>query len=126
LLARVRQNVDKDRGAQADLRLSVGVFRAGPVSAGIFTQATWANAKSTNALFGLTPEQSAITGLPVFQLSSGLLFSSVGLLWSVNLNPKWVVVGSFERRRLTGDAANSPLVECLSNSYISAGLAYRY
>jgi outer membrane scaffolding protein for murein synthesis (MipA/OmpV family) len=126
LLTRVRQNIDTDRGAQADLRLSIGVFQKGPFSTGIFTQATWANARSTNALYGLDPQQSAITGLPVFQPGSGLLFSSVGLLWSVNLNPKWVVVGSLERRRLTGDAANSPLVECLSNSYISAGLAYRY
>jgi outer membrane scaffolding protein for murein synthesis (MipA/OmpV family) len=108
------------------MRLSIGVFQHGPVSVGIFTQATLANARSTNALYGLSPQQSAITGLPVFQPGSGLLFSSVGLLWSVNLNPKWVVVGSLERRRLTGDAANSPLVECLSNSYISAGLAYRY
>jgi outer membrane scaffolding protein for murein synthesis (MipA/OmpV family) len=126
LLTRVRQNTDTDRGAQADLRLSVGVFQQGPVSAGIFTQGTWANAKSMNALYGLAPQQSAITGLPVFQPGSGLLFSSVGLLWSVNLNPKWVVVGNLERRRLTGDAANSPLVERLSNSYISAGITYRY
>lgn len=126
LLARVRQNVDSARGAQADLRLSVGVFHGGPVSAGVFTQATWADAKSTGALYGIEPQQSEITGLPAFQPGSGLLFTSFGLLWSVDLNPKWVVVGSLESRRLSGDAAHSPLVERSSNSYISAGIAYRY
>jgi outer membrane scaffolding protein for murein synthesis (MipA/OmpV family) len=126
LLARVRQNIDKDRGAQADLRLSVGVFRAGPVSAGLFTQATWADTKSTGALYGVAPQPSAITGLSVFQPSGGLLYTSFGLLWSVDLNPKWVVVGNLESRRLSGDAAHSPLVELSSNSYITAGIAYRF
>lgn len=126
LLARVRQNVDTDRGAQADLRLSVGVFHGGPVSAGVFTQTTWADAKSTGALYGIGPQQSAITGLPAFQPGGGLLYSSFGLLWSVDLNPKWVVVGNLESRRLSGDVARSPLVERSSNNYISAGMAYRF
>ena len=50
LLARARQQTDSDRGAQADLRLSVGVFHSGRFAAGVFTQATWANAKSTGSL----------------------------------------------------------------------------
>jgi outer membrane scaffolding protein for murein synthesis (MipA/OmpV family) len=106
--------------------LSVGVFHGGPVSAGVFTQATWADAKSTDALYGIAPQQSAVTGLPVFQPGGGWLFSSLGLLWSVDLNPKWVVVGSLESRRLSGVASHSPWVERSSNSYISAGIAYRY
>jgi len=126
LLARVRQNVDTDRGAQADLRLSIGVFDGGPVRAGIFTQASWADAKSTVGLYGIGQQQSEISGLPAFQPGSGLLFNSFGLLWSVDLSPKWVVVGSLESRRLSGDAAHSPLVERSSNSYIIAGIAYRY
>ncbi len=126
LLARLRKDIDSERGAQADLRLSVGVFHGGPVSAGIFGQATWANARSTTALYGIAPQQSAITGLPAFQPGGGLLFTSVGLLWSVDLNAKWVVVGSLESRRLSGKVADSPLVERQSNGYISAGIAYHY
>ncbi len=126
LLARVRKNIDSERGAQADLRLSVGVFHGGPVSAGIFGQATWADEKSSTSLYGIAPQQSAITGLPAFQPGSGLLFTSIGLLWSVDLNPKWVVVGSLESRRLSGNVAHSPLVERRSNGYISAGIAYHY
>lgn len=126
LLARARQHTDSDRGAQEDLRLSAGVYRSGRVAAGVFTQATWANAKSAGSFYDITPQQSAITGLPVFRAGSGLLFASLGLLWSVDLSRDWIVVGSMESRRLYGDAAHSPLAERGSNYYASAGLAYRF
>lgn len=126
LLVRTRQNTDSDRGAQADLRLSAGVFLSGRVAAGVFTQATWANAKSAGAYYGVTPQEAAATGLPAFRAGSGWLFSSVGLLWSVDLSRDWIVVGSMESRRLHGDAARSPLAERASNYYASAGLAYRF
>lgn len=126
LLARARQNIDSDRGAQADLRLSAGVFQSGRVAAGLFTQATWANAKSTGSFYDITPQQSAAAGLPAFGAGSGWLFANVGLLWSVDLSRNWIVVGSMESRRLHGDAARSPLAQRGSNYYASAGLAYRF
>jgi outer membrane scaffolding protein for murein synthesis (MipA/OmpV family) len=126
LLARVRKHTEADLGAQADLRLSAGVFQSAPVSAGVFTQATWANARSMAALYGVTVQQSAATGLPAFDAAGGNLFASVGLLWSVDLSPQWVVVGSLEARRLHGDAAASPLAERASNHLVSAGVAYRF
>jgi outer membrane protein len=126
LLARLRQNTDSDRGAQADLRLSAGIYRSGRVAAGIFTQATWASAKSAGSFYGITPLQATATGLPTFSAGSGWLFSSAGLLWSVDLTPNWIVVGSLEARRLQGDAARSPLAERASNYYMSAGIAYHF
>lgn len=126
VLARVRQHLESKRGAQADLRMSVGVYRGGAFGAGVFTQATWADAKSTGSFYAVTPQQSADTGLPAFQAGSGLLFTSFGLLWSVDLNPRWVVVGSAEARRLRGDAASSPFTQRTSNHYVNAGLAYRF
>ena len=126
LLGRLRRNVDSDRGTQADLRLSAGVLHTGRLSAGVFTQAIWGDAKATAAYYGITPQQSVTSGLAAFQPGSGWLNTSLGLLWSVDLAPKWVAVGSLERRRLTGDAADSPLAQRRSNNYISAGVAYRF
>jgi outer membrane scaffolding protein for murein synthesis (MipA/OmpV family) len=126
LLVRTRQRTDADRGAQADLRLSVGAYRSGPFSAGIFTQATWADTKSAGTFYDITPEQSATTGLPAFHAASGWLFASFGVLWSVELTSDWIVVGSMESRHLRGDAALSPLAERSSNDYASAGLSYRF
>lgn len=126
LLTRVRRHTDADLGTEADIRLSVGVFKSGAVSAGLFTQATWADAKSTRSHYGITPQQSANTGLPVFGAGSGWLSASGGLLWSVDMSRDWVVVGSLEGRHLQGDAAQSPLAERVSNHYLSVGIAHRY
>lgn len=126
LLARVRQHTESDRGAQADVRFSVGVFQSGRFGAGLFTQATWANAKSTRSYYAVTPQQSAASGLRTYDAGSGLLFASYGFLWSVDLAQDWAVVGSVERRHLTGDARRSPLTEESTNHYVSAGVAYRF
>jgi MipA family protein len=125
VLTRARRHADSDRGAQVDFRLSAGVFHSGRVSAGVFTQATWASAKSTSSFYAITPPQSAATGLPAFDAGSGWLFASFGLLWSIDLSRDWIVVGSMESRHLRGDAARSPLAERTSNYYASAGVAYR-
>ena len=126
LVGRVRNHTDSDRGVQADLRLTAGIFAKGRVAAGVFTQATWASAKSTGSFYGITPQQSAVTGLPVFNAGSGWLFTSVGLIWSVDLSRDWVAVGNLESRHLRGDAAHSPLTERASNYYATAGIAYRF
>lgn len=112
VLARLRQNVDAGRCAQADLRFTAGVYARGPFQAGVFTQATWASAKAIRAYYEVP--------------GSGLLYVSAGALASYDLGRKWVVVGSVEGRRLQGDAADSPLVEKRSAWYASAGLAYRF
>jgi outer membrane scaffolding protein for murein synthesis (MipA/OmpV family) len=126
LLARARQNIKADRGAQVDLRLSAGAYRGARVGAGAFAQTTWANARSTGSIYDVTTQQSAATGLPVFRAAGGWLFASFGLLWSIDLNRDWIAVGSMESRHLRGDAARSPIVERTSNYYASAGLSYRF
>jgi MipA family protein len=126
LLLRARKPTDSKLGMQADTRLSAGVLTAGPVSAGIFAQATWANARSANAYYGIDARQAQLTGLPLAQAGSGILFASAGVLWSVDLAPHWVAVGSLEGRRLRGDAARSPLSEREWGRLVTAGLAYKF
>ena len=116
VLGRIRQNIDRDRGAQADLRLTAGVYGSGGVQAGVFTQATWANRQSNRAYYGQ----------PGFDPAGGLLFVSLGVLGSVDLGQHLVLVLSLEHRRLQGDAARSPLAERTSNHYASAGVAYKF
>jgi outer membrane scaffolding protein for murein synthesis (MipA/OmpV family) len=112
LLARYRQNVDTDRGAEADLRATVGVYGSGPWQAGVFTQATWGSSKWSNAYYGVS--------------GSGLAYASVGLLGSYDLNRQWLIVGSAEARSLQGDVKDSPIVDRRTGYYVSGGLAYRF
>jgi outer membrane scaffolding protein for murein synthesis (MipA/OmpV family) len=112
LLGRTRHHFDTDRGAQTDLRATVGVYGRGGLLAGVFGQATWASDKWVRSYYG--------TG------EGGLLFTSLGVLASYDVTRRWVIVGSLEGRRLHGDAASSPITEDKTNYYASAGVAYRF
>lgn len=112
LLFRTRKHFDADRGTQADLRFTAGVYGDSRTQAGVFAQATWADTKSMEAFYGVH--------------DSGLLFTSLGVLGSHDLSRQWVLVGSVEGRRLASTPARSPIVERRSNYYASAGLAYRF
>ena len=126
LLARVRQFADTDRGAQGDLRVTAGVYGRGALSAALFFQGTWASAKSNRSFYGVAPDVSASTGLPAYAPGGGLLYTTGGLLYGIDLGKTWMIVGNLEARRLQGAAARSPLVEQPSSRYASASLAYRF
>jgi outer membrane scaffolding protein for murein synthesis (MipA/OmpV family) len=78
LLARARQHMDTDRGTQIDFRLGAGVFQQGRLSAGVFTQAMWADAKSADSLYGIAQALSGPTRLPAYNPGSGWLNTSIG------------------------------------------------
>jgi outer membrane scaffolding protein for murein synthesis (MipA/OmpV family) len=122
----VRQFLDTDRGAQADLRFTAGVFGSSVFSAALFFQGTWANAKSNRSFYGVAPDVSASTGLPTYAPGGGLLYTTGGFLWEVDLGKSWIVIGSLEARLLHGAGAGSPLVERPTSRYASASLAYRW
>jgi outer membrane scaffolding protein for murein synthesis (MipA/OmpV family) len=111
-LIRARQNLDADRGGQADLRVTAGVFERGRVQAGIFGQATWGSEAAVRSLYG-PPD-------------SGLLHVSGGVLGSFDLGRHWIAVASLELRSLRDPAERSALVERKSARYAAAGIAYRF
>lgn len=125
-LVRVRQLLDTDRGAQADLRYSLGVLGWRAVSAALFFQATWASAKSNQSYYGVPNDVAAGTGLAAYTPGGGLLFTTGGILYGIDLSKSWLIVGNIEARRLQGAAARSPLVEQPTSRYLSASLAYRW
>lgn len=112
ILFRVRKHFESDRGAQADLRSTLGIYGEGRTLAGVFAQATWASTKSMQSFYGID--------------DSGLLFTSLGLLAAHGLTPRWDLVGSVEVRRLANDVMRSPIVEKRTASYASIGAAYRF
>jgi len=126
VLLRQRSNAEAIRGDQVDLRGTIGVYGSGAASVGVFGQTTWASQKSTNTLYGITPDESATSGLPAFQAKGGVMFASLGLLGGYDFGPRWTAVWTLEERRLEGDARRSPLAERTSNHYVSVGLAYRF
>jgi MipA family protein len=126
LLARARQLVDTDRGAQGDLRFTAGILGWRALSAALFVQGTWASAKSNQSYYGVTPEVQASSGLPAYAPGGGLQYVTGGLLYGVDIGKTWMIIGNLEARRLQGAAARSPLVEQPTSRYASASLAYKF
>lgn len=112
LLTRTRFHFDSDRGAQTDLRATVGVYGSQGFLIGVFGQATWATDEWVRSYY------TAGDG--------GLLHTNLGIEGGYTLAPQWTLVGSLSSRWLHGDAATSPITERKRNAYASAGLAYRF
>ena len=111
-LARVRWHTDRDRGAQLDLRGTVGVYESGGLRAGLFAQGTWSDEKHMATYYGVD--------------DAGLLYASLGVLGSYDIGPRWLAVASAEWRRLGGKPAGGAIVQDRTNAYFSAGIAYRF
>lgn len=76
--------------------------------------------------FGVTPEQAARSGYPVYTPRAGLrdvsLFASV----NHNFNERWVGMAGASISSLLGPAADSPLTRRSEGVGLSAGLAWRF
>lgn len=109
---RARQNLDSDRGGQADLRVTAGVLSWAGLQAVLFGQATWGTENAVLSAYG-APD-------------AGMLYFSFGTIASYDLTSRWLLVGSLSGRWLKDAAARSPITETTTNWYGNAGLAYRF
>ena len=112
LLARTRYHFDTDRGAQTDLRATVGVYGSHGLLVGVFGQATWATNEWIRSYYGAG--------------DGGLLHTNLGVEGGYTISPRWIIVGSLSSRWLHGDAATSPITGRKRNTYASTGIAYRF
>ncbi len=126
VLLRYRQELKSYRGAQTDLRGTIGVYGGDKLKVGLFTQVTWANAKSNQAYYGVAATQTVGTGLTAFSAETGVANTAIGMLWSYDLDAHWLLQGSLEQRQLSSKLRLSPLTQTRNNSYGSVGVAYRF
>lgn len=111
-----------DFGADAIVRADPWVFTAGP-------RLGWGDADFTRKYFEITPSEAAASphGLQPYS-PSGAAWSPGALVSAeYQVNPRWSVetVGTY--RRVTGDAADSPIVADLgSRDQFIASLSVRY
>ncbi len=76
--------------------------------------------------YGVTAEQSARTGRPVFEPAAGLRDVSASVGFRSELSRDWLLIGGIGTSRLLGDAARSPLTSSRTGWGLNAGLAWRF
>ena len=111
LRARARHDITSGHGG-GTVRLDAAytVFQTAPVALGVNVTSTWATGKYMRSYFGVTPAQSAASGLPVFDANSGFKDVGVELTSNYIFASQWALVSNVGYKRLMGDAKNSPLV----------------
>ena len=88
--------------------------------------ATWADSKYMSTYFGVTPLQSANSGLPVFDIGSGLKRVDVSASVTYAMTENWLVRAQAGYGFLLGDVANSPIVQREAQPFGMLGIGYKF
>jgi MipA family protein len=86
----------------------------------------WADDKYTQAYFGVTPAQSAASGLAAYSADAGIKSYGVNATWIHTFTPVWFSTVGVHAKRLAGDAANSPITGQRNVTGASAAVGYRF
>ena len=124
---RVATDVEgKDQGTLAFFDLSARyratpqlTFSAGP---GI----TWASDDYMMTFFGVTPEQSARSGLPAYEAQGGVHALRFGVGFGYRIDRAWSVGGRLGSARLEGDAVPSPITRDRNQHLAALFASYRF
>lgn len=87
---------------------------------------TFANQAYNQTYFGVSPLEAINTNRREYLNSGGAKDIHADLNWNWALNSSYLLTTKVNINYLMGSAKNSPLVERLSNIYISSAIAYRF
>ncbi len=119
-----RQVTGDDTGGFLDLSAGYGFRLFGPIILKPSLKLTLADSNYNKSYFGVTPRQSANSGLPVYDADAGINAVGAGIFGMMFLSKHWSLQSIFNYDRLVGDAADSPVVE--NKNQIRAGIGFTY
>ncbi|ANN58774.1 MipA/OmpV family protein [Mesorhizobium loti] len=112
--AKIYAQLDKTIGGSDGMQGTLGIEVTQPLSqswmVGAGASVVFADEKYMQAYFGVTPEQSARSGLTQYDARAGLKRADFSISATYTLNHNWMVRGQAGVGILMGDAADSPVV----------------
>lgn len=87
---------------------------------------TWANDDYMRSVFGVNAAQSLRSGLPAYEAGAGVKNVGVRIGLSYALDRHWGLQAGYTVSRLSGDAADSPIVAKRTQQRAFAGFSYRF
>lgn len=108
--AEVRQGIGGHHGIVSDITADVVVPVDKQITLSAGPRLTLATGAALAPYYGIDPAQSLASGLPVYDPKGGVRSYGAGAQVSYKWSPKWESHAFIEYDRLTGDAANSPLL----------------
>jgi len=108
--AEVRQGFNGHHGVVADITADAVVTLDSQWTVSGGPRISFASKAATSPYFSINAAQSAASGLPVFAAEGGVRSVGAGTQARYAWNSQWATHAFVEFERLTGDAADSPLV----------------
>ncbi|MFD2237618.1 MipA/OmpV family protein [Aureimonas populi] len=122
--------IEQTIGGSESLLGKTGLSLTAPVSQrlilGAKAEATIADDNHMQAYFGVDAIQAAASGLPEYQAEAGLKRVDISTSATYLFNENWLVRGEVGVGFLTGDAADSPIVEDDLQPSASLFLGYKF
>ncbi len=109
--------------AQAHVALLLPLTKDGYLSIG--PGLTWSDQHYMRAFYGVSPQQSVISGLPQFDAGSGISDMYIEAVAGYQISSRWAVTVDGIAARLHGDAADSPFTETRSQISVLASITYK-
>lgn len=107
-------------------RVSYAALRAQKFSVDVDARTTWADQNYQWTYFGISPENSARSGLSVYRPGSGFRDVTAGVTATYQLNRRWGMLARASLTRYVGDTADSPIIHEGSRTVGLMGLAVTY
>jgi outer membrane protein len=127
LRGELRQGIGGHHGLVSDLMADVVVPVAPRLTLSGGPRVTVASGAATSPYFSVTTAQAAASGLPVYDAGGGVRSYGAGLQARYQFSPQWAAHIFGEYERLSGDAANSPIVTTLGKrDQVQFGLGATY
>src|SRR5262249_31574446 len=108
--AEVRQGIGGHHGIVSDETLDFVVPVSPQLTLSAAPPSRIATKAPTTAFFSVNERQSAMWGLPMFDVGAGVRSVGLGTQARYQWNPRWASHAFVEYQRLTGDVGDSPIV----------------
>lgn len=125
----VYAKLDKTIGGSDGLTGSLGAKASYKYERFIFSadvSGTWADDRYMESYFGISPAQSASSGLAQYDAKAGVKRVDVKGSISYMMTENWLVTGAAGAGFLVGDAKDSPVVKDDVQPFAMLGVAYRF
>jgi MipA family protein len=117
---------DAGDGSLLNLGATYKLYNANFVSVNFNASVKLGSSSYMQSYFGVTPAQSAASGMAAYQPAAGLAMAQVGLTGGFPISREIYIFSSVSVQRLLGDAVNSPITRKKTQPAAFVGAVYSF
>ncbi|MGX5107679.1 MipA/OmpV family protein [Enterobacter cloacae] len=102
---------ERDNGEAVHFGISSPLYTSSTNEVTLALTGSWGSGKYMQTYYGVNAAQSAASGFARHDAGAGIYAYSMNLDWTYRLTSRWSVLTSAGVTQLTGDAADSPIVQ---------------